>query len=700
MDSNKKHTQSIEISGTPIHLETGRLARLADGAVYASQGETVVLATAVIGEKQEESDYFPLLVEYEERLYAGGIIKGSRFIKREGRPRDEAVLNARLIDRSIRHLFSKDFTYATQVIVTILSVDEEHDPAILGLNAASAALQLAGVPWKGPVGATRVGMLGGELLLNPKVKELEISDLNLVVSGTREHVVMIEAGANEVSEEKFLAAIEKAQEQNQKISQAISEFALKAGARRLEYETEELEGELKMQVENFLRDLVDDTHLTLDKEARAKLSKEYQEKLFEHFSGTTTKANLKAIFNDFERKKVRELILEENRRIDGRALDEIRPLRIKVGVLPRTHGSAIFERGDTQVLTTVTLGSTSLEQLIESMSGEETKRYIHHYNFPPFSTGEVGRIGLPKRREIGHGALAERALKPMIPDEKSFPYTIRLVSEVLTSNGSTSMASTCGSTLALMDAGVPIKKPVSGIAMGLVKEGTQYRILSDIQGVEDFYGDMDLKVAGTQDGITALQMDSKAGELPPEILEKALYQAQKGRLYILEKMREVIPEPRKTLSKYAPKIKSIQINPQKIGNVIGQGGRVIRDIQQKTNTLIDIQEDGTIFVSGTDSHKVKEAIEMIKKMTTEVAVGQIYKGTVTRVTDFGAFVEILPGIIGLVHVSELSPRYVSNVRQEVSEGDQIEVKVIGIDELGRISLSRKALKARQRHRPR
>lgn len=690
------HTKSIQVNGKEMRFETGRVANLADGAVLATQGETVVLATAVIGGQRDDIDYFPLFIEYEEKLYAGGVIKGSRFVKREGRPRDEAILNARLIDRSVRHLFPEDFTQEVQIIVTVLSVDEDHDPALLGLNAASAALQLAGAPWDGPIGATRMGMLENEFILNPRMQEIETGELDLVVSGTADHVVMVEAGANEVVEEKIIAAIEKAQEQNQRVAAAINELATQAGAKPIKYEPEVLERELKGQIEGFLRDLIDDNYITMGKKERADLRDEYLEKLFEQFSGDTTKADLKSQLDNFEKKRVRELIIKENRRIDGRAMDEVRPISVEVGVLPRTHGSAIFNRGETQVMTIATLGSTSLEQLIESMSGEETKRYIHHYNFPPFSTGETGRIGWPKRREVGHGALAERALEPMTPGEEEFPYTIRLVSEVLTSNGSTSMAATCGSTLALMDAGVPIKKPISGIAMGLVKEGDEYKILSDIQGVEDFYGDMDFKVTGTHDGITAMQMDSKAGQLPHEVLEKALHQARNGRLHILDKMRAVIDEPRSGLSQYAPKIESTQINPKKIGDVIGPGGKTIRGIQEETTTVIDVKEDGTVFVSGTDAEGVDEAIDTIEKLTAEVEVGQVYKGKVARVVDFGAFVEVLPGKEGLVHISELTPGYVDKVRDEVSEGDELEVKVIEIDDLGRINLSRKALMADQR----
>lgn len=684
-------TQEIKVNGEKIVLESGRLANLADGAVLATHGETVVLATAVMAEARDDIDYFPLFVEYEERLYAGGIIKGSRFVKREGRPRDEAILNARLIDRSIRPLFKPDFYNETQVIVTVLSVDDEHDPALLGLIAGSAALQLAGAPWYGPVGATRMGLVDDNLIVNPSLTQVEMGSLDLVVSGTADHVVMVEAGANEVSEERVLAAIEQAQTVNQRIAQAIQQMAQNAGTKAIEYEVEAIEPELERQIEEFLRDLVTDEFIRADKETHHEVEEELKEQLFERFAGETTKANLAASFKTFEKKRVREKILNEGQRVDGRGMDEVRPLSVDVSVLPRTHGSALFQRGETQALTVATLGSTSLEQLIESMSGEETKRYIHHYNFPPFSTGETGRIGWPGRREVGHGALAERALEPMIPSEEDFPYTIRLVSEIMASNGSTSMAATCGSTLALMDAGVPIKKPVSGVAMGLVEGSNDYRILTDIQGIEDFYGDMDFKVAGTVDGITALQMDIKVTGLNHEILTQALHQAREARLHILERMLAVIEEPRAGLSKYAPKIETTRIDPKEIGEVIGPGGKVIRGIQEKTNTVIDVQEDGTVFVSGVEQEKVEQAIKIINDLTAEVEVGQVYKGTVTRVMDFGAFVEVLPGKEGLVHISELSSGYVSNVRDEVNEGDEIKVKVIEIDDLGRINLSRKAL---------
>lgn len=703
--NNQKISKSVDFAGRQLTLETGRLAGQAHGSVLARYGDTMLLATVVTSEPREDIDYFPLFVEYEERLYAGGIIKGSRWNKREGRPRDQAVLNGRLIDRSIRPLFPKSFKNEVQVIVTVLSVDDENDPALLGILAASSALKISGIPWGGPVAAARVGLLNGELVLNPEVKLASVSDLDLMVTATSERIVMLEMGGKEVPSEKVLAGIDYGFKGIQDILGFIDEFTQESTERlgvKYEDEPEELteeqqkEKEILVQINQFMKESFPQELLDVNNKQRHKIEAEFLETIFTKFNGKTTKNKMSLEFEKIAREKVRQKTLETKERVDGRKLDEVRSISVEVGVLPRTHGSAVFQRGDTQALTIATLGSTALEQLIESMRGEESKRYFHHYNFPPYSLGEVGRIGSPKRREIGHGALAERALISVIPPEEEFPYTIRLVTEVLSSNGSTSMAATCGSTLALMDAGVPIKEPVAGIAMGLMSEDDEYLILSDIMGLEDFYGDMDLKVAGTKNGITAMQMDVKVPGLSREVLEKVLQQAETGRSYILDKMLEVINQPRQALSKYAPKIQSIRINPKKIGELIGPGGKVIRALQEQTQTEIDVQEDGTVHVAGVDAEGVQRALEQIELITKEVVVGEIYKGKVTRILDFGAFVEIFPGQEGLVHISELAPGFVKSVADLVSEGEKMQVKVIRIDDQGRINLSRKAAMGEQR----
>ncbi|MBM4402064.1 MAG: polyribonucleotide nucleotidyltransferase [Candidatus Cloacimonetes bacterium] len=682
----------LEYAGRKLSLETGHLANQATAAVLARYGETVVLVTVVVAEPREDIDYFPLFVEYEERLYAGGKIKTSRFVKREGRPRDEAILNARLIDRAIRPLFDQGFKNEVQVIVTILSVDQENDPAILSLVAASAALAISGAPWAGPIAAARIGHHNGNFLLNPGNGELAFSDLDLVVAGTSSDIVMVEAGAKEVSGETILSAFDFAQAHLVPLISFIKSFSKKAAKEKISYEEVKIDEGVKEAIEAHTSKNFPENIFAQTKEERGTAREEFLEELYSVFEGKATKADIAKVFDEVVKKMVREKILQEGVRPDGRKkMDEIRELEIEVGFLPRTHGSAMFRRGETQAITIATLGSTSLEQLIEAMTGEETKRYIHHYNFPPFSTGEVGRMGWPSRREIGHGALAERALLPLIPNEEKFPYTIRLVSEILSSSGSTSMASVCGSTLSLMDAGVPIGRPAAGIAMGLVKKGDDYKILSDIQALEDYFGDMDFKVAGTEKGITALQLDIKTLGLSRKILAEALAQSQEGYLKILTEMLKVIGRPREELSKYAPRIITLQIDPKRIGEIIGPGGKVVRSIQEETNTVIDIKEDGTVFIAGTDEEKAKQAEAKIRGIVREVKVGEIFDGKVTRITDFGAFVEILPGKEGLCHISELTPGYVKNVNDYVDVGDTLKVKVIEIDNLGRINLSHRVL---------
>jgi len=683
----KKIFKSVEIGGKTLTLEVGRLASQASAAVLTRLGDTVVLATVVSAKAKEDLDYFPLEVEYIERLYAGGRIKGSRWVKREGRPSDEAILTARLIDRSIRPLFPEGYKNEVQVIITVLSADAENSPDIPALCATSAALTISDIPWNGPVGAVRVGFVPkngeGFFVANPTNQDLEYSDLDLVVSTTDKVIVMLEAGAKEVSEEKFLKAIEFGQKEAQKIIQLILELQKEVGLKKQKYLVEKPSEELIKEVEKDagekIREIIKEG--VAQKESLNFLV-EIKEALAEKY--TNEKKNIvSAAVDKLLKKTIREQITKKEIRPDGRKPTEIRPIEIEVGILPRTHGSAMFKRGNTQVLTVTTLGSPSLEQLIESVEGEETKRYIHHYYMPPYSVGEVGKVGWPSRREVGHGALAERALEPVIPPEEKFPYTIRVVSEVMSSNGSTSMASACGSTLSLMDAGVPIKAPVSGIAMGKVGRV----ILSDIAGLEDFNGDMDFKVAGTTKGITAVQLDVKSLDLTLDLIEKTLIQAKEGRLFILEKMLTVLPASRIQISKFAPKIEVLRIPVEKIGEVIGTGGRTIRKIINETGATIDINDDGTITISSPDKVIVQKAVSWIKGIIQEAKVGDIFLGIVKRIQPFGAFVEILPGKEGLVHISQMGRGYVANPAKVVKVGQKVKVKVIQIDELGRINLS-------------
>ncbi|GMR19125.1 MAG: polyribonucleotide nucleotidyltransferase [Patescibacteria group bacterium] len=689
--------KEIKLGGRTLSLEYGELAAQADGAVLARYGDTVVLATATSAQPREDIGFFPLTVDYIERLYAGGRIKGSRFVKREGKPSDEAILTGRVIDRTIRPLFPKDYKDEVQVVVTVLSVDSENDPGVLGVIAASAALACSAIPWEGPAAAAGVGRTaGGEtapsLILNPTEEELNLSDLSLVVSGTSKAIVMVEGEGDEVPEDVVLEAVEFGHQSVKKVAKLIGELAAEVGAEKKTVEVDEQVKQLRKDVHSFaLAKLKSIVEKTTHKEEFQDEVEVLSEEVFKKFEGTYQKAAMASALSELTKEAVRELVIKDGKRTDGRKLDEVRPLYIRVGILPRTHGSAIFQRGETQVLTITTLGSTSLEQLIEGPTGEETKRFIHHYFFPPFSVGEVGRMGWPRRREIGHSILAERSLVRMIPPEDQFPYTIRLVSEVLSSNGSTSMASVCGSTLALMDAGVPIKAPVSGIAMGLFTDGKAMKVLTDIAGIEDRCGDMDFKVAGTEKGITAVQMDVKVQGLSHKIMTEALEKARKARLHILEEMLKVLSKPRGGLSQYAPKVISVKIPVEKIGEVIGPGGRVIKGIIEKTGTAIDVKEDGTVTITGQEEEKVSEAKKIVEDLTRKLEVGEVLEGTVKRVIDFGAFVEILPGREGLVHVSELSHEFVSKPADVVKIGDKFQVKVVGIDEQGRINLSKKAL---------
>jgi len=692
--SNKKVnliSKSVEIGGKTLTLEVGRFAGQADAAVLARLGDTMVLATVVVGSKREDIDYLPLFVEYIERLYAGGRIKGSRWVKREGRPSEEAILTARLIDRSVRPLFPEGYRNEVQVIITVLSADGENGAAMPAVCATSAALAISDIPWNGPIGALRVGFVpkDGEetFIADPTYQDLEYSEMNLVVSGTSEAIIMVEAGARSVPEKTVLAAFKFAQREIKKIIQLIKVLEKEVGKKKQKVEEEKIDAKLVKKIEKEagkkIKELVETVAGKIEtRESFAELKEALAEKYEEEKKVTIAK-----IIDELTKKVLREEILKKGERPDGRKPEEIRPIEIEVGILPRTHGSAMFKRGNTQTLTVATLGSPSLEQLIEGMTGEETKRYIHHYYMPPFSVGETGRLGWPSRREIGHGALAERALEPVIPSEEKFPYTIRVVSEIMSSNGSTSMAAVCGSTLSLMDAGVPIKTPVVGIALGLVTDGKKKVILSDILGIEDFYGDMDLKVAGTREGITALQMDVKTLDLTPDVLKRILVQAREGRLFVLKKMLQVLPASRAQVSKFAPKVKVLRIPVEKIGQIIGPGGRVIRKIIDETGAAVDIEDDGTVNISAPDKDSVDQAIAWIRGLTREIEVGQTFEGTVKRIQPFGAFVEIAPGKEGLVHVSQMAPGFVKNPAEIVEMGQKVKVRVSQIDDLGRINLS-------------
>jgi polyribonucleotide nucleotidyltransferase len=698
MTYHQPYRYEANVGGKTIAFETGSLAQLAGGAVTIHLGGAVILATATASKQPREGiDFFPLSVDFEERLYAAGRIPGS-FFRREGRPSTEAILTARLTDRPLRPLFPKGFRNDVQIICTALSADEENPLDILSINAASAALMISDIPWGGPVAAVRVGYIDGEFVINPTFPEMENSLLDLRLAGTKDGILMVEAGANELPEHVILEGMRIGHEAMQPLIDLQMQMREELGKEKITFAVDLPDENLVQDVEALTRErMVEIMKAGLDKKARGEaldaLKTEVMEQLAEKYPEQEKALN--AAFEDVEKKVVRQLILDEGIRPDGRDPKTIRPISAAVDILPKTHGSGLFTRGETQVLTIATLGTPREAQTLDNLSPEDTKRYIHHYNFPPFSTGETWPMRGPKRREIGHGALAERALEPVIPSQEEFPYTLRLVSEVLSSNGSTSMASVCGSTLALMDAGVPISAPVAGIAMGLISEGDmtsgegRYVVLSDIQGMEDHLGDMDFKVAGTEKGVTALQMDIKINGLSFELLENALEQAREGRMHILGKMLEVMPEPRKELSPNAPRIITIHIDPEKIGKVIGPGGKMIRRIQADYDVKIDIDEDGTVYIAGgIGAEKAQSEIEL---MTKDVEPGQIYTGKVVRVEPYGAFVEILPGVDGMVHISQLADYRVPNVEDVVKIGDDIMVMVIDVDANGKIRLSRQAV---------
>ncbi len=711
MSASPVLTKEIIIGGRPMVLETGRLAKQAGGAVFVRYGDTAVLVTATMASNIRAGiDFFPLTVDYEERFYAVGKIPGG-FIKREARPSEKAILSGRLIDRPIRPLFPKEMRNEVQVIATVMSVDQDHAPEIAAMVGASAALHISEIPLQYPIGGVIVGRVDGQFVINPNLAQTEKSDMHLVVAGTKEAVMMVEAGAKEVPEQVILEAIAYGHVVVKEIVEFIEEYreeALRLGLARekMLFEVplpdpamlEAITAVATGKIDAALRRC---TLERLSKHDRDNYLDSLKDEIVEQFleQYPEEESAIRQQLNAIEKNLVRQMIVQEGLRIDGRSLNEVRPITVEVGVLPRPHGSGLFTRGQTQILSAVTLGTISEEQILDGLGVEESKRFMHHYNFPPFSVGETRPIRSPGRREIGHGALAERALSAVIPGEEAFPYTIRIVSEALESNGSTSMGSVCGSCLALMDAGVPISAPVAGVAMGLIKENEQYKVLTDIQGYEDHLGDMDFKVAGTKKGITALQMDIKIPGIALEVFEQALAQAHEGRMLIMKKMLDVIPSPRPELSPHAPRIIHTTIDPDKIRDVIGPGGKIIKKIVEETGADIDIEDDGRVFIAAVDQEKGKRALEIIETLTKEVQAGELYNGKVVKITDFGCFVEIIPGVMGLsgkeglVHISQLAHHRVNKVEDVVKEGDYILVKVLGYDNQGRLKLSKKEASA-------
>lgn len=679
------------LDGKELKVTIGKIAELASGSCLVQYGDTVVMANVSCSKEPRQGiDFFPLSVDYEEKLYAAGKIPGG-FIKREGKPSEKAILTSRLIDRPIRPLFPKGYRNDVLVVVTVLSVDKDYSPEVTGMIASSIALSISDIPFEGPTGSVNIGLIDNNFIINPNCKQREESLLNLTVSGTKEAIMMVEAGAKEVPEETMLEAILFAHEEIKKICAFIQEIADEVGKPKAEFTLFTCDESIQEEIVEYAKDKINDAIIEPDKLTRQDkidaLKAEIMEVFLEKYPDN--EADIADATYKIVKEKVRENILERGIRPDNRKIDEIRPISCEVGLLPRTHGSGLFTRGQTQVLTVATLGPISDEQILDGLSEEESKRYMHHYNFPAYSVGEAKPSRGPGRREIGHGALAERALEPVIPSQDVFPYTIRLVSEVLSSNGSTSQGSVCGSTLALMDAGVPIKSPVAGVAMGLMKNESNVVVLTDIQGMEDFLGDMDFKVAGTKDGITAIQMDIKIHGIDREILVHALERAKEGRMFILNKMLACISEPRKELSKYAPKIIKMMINPDKIRDIIGPGGKVINKIIEETGVKIDIEDDGTVLIAAENPESGNKAKKIIEKIVKEIEVGETYLGKVVRITTFGAFVDIEDGKEGLLHISKISDKRIKKVEDVLSIGDEILVKVMEIDQQGRINLSRK-----------
>ena len=686
------HTFSTELGGRPLTIETGKIAKQANGSVLIRYGETaVVVAVTGTDKPREGGDFFPLTVDFEEKMYAVGKIPGGS-LRREGRPPETAILTSRLIDRPIRPMFPDGYHNDVQIVATAVSVDPDNAPDIPAMIGASCALSISDIPFEGPIAGVRVGRVDGKFIINPTLEQAAVSEMNVAVAGTKEAILMVEAGAKEVSEQVMLDAILFGHEEIKKLVAFQEQIQAEVGKPKMEFTPYVPPEALSKEIMEYGEPKIHDALMDPDKLHRDKMVSETKEAILEHFVELypESEIDIAHIVQKLVKKVFRHIITHDKIRPDGRALDEVRPISCEVGLLARPHGCSLFTRGQTQVLNCLALAPLREAQTLDGLGTELTKRYIHHYNFPPYSVGETKPLRSPGRREIGHGALAERALLPVIPSEEEFPYTIRLVSEVLESNGSSSMASTCASTLSLMDAGVPIKAPVSGVAMGLVKEGDDITILTDIQGLEDANGDMDFKVAGTEKGITAIQMDIKIDGINRQIFEQALEQARKGRAYILGKMLECIPAPRPSLKEHAPKITTLKINPDKIKDVIGPGGKVIKKITEESGAKIDIEEDGTVYVAAADQASANKAIEAINAITAEPEIGKIYTGKVTRLMNFGAFVEFMPGREGLVHISQLAKERVEKVEDVVNVGDEIVVKLVEIDAKGRMNLSRKA----------
>ncbi len=690
---NKKIvTKEMDLNGRILKLETGKLAGQADSAVVASWGETVVLATVATAPQAEDKGYFPLSVEFVEKHYAGGRISSSRFIKRESRPSEEAVLTGRLIDRSIRPLFPKEFQNEVQVIVTVLSIDQTNDPDILGLIAASAALSISSVPWHGPLGVTRIGEAEGKLMVNPTIEELENSNLDLFVAATKERIAMIETKGNQVSDDTIFSAIKEAHSNSQPMISLIEEFTKEAGKEKQAFSTlaEDVEEALLKEVKAVTKERIEKALFDEKTAWHDSMADQIKDELTTKYTEVLTPLIISGVFDKVAKEIMNDLVLVQKKRVDGRKMDEVRPIEIEVGILPRTHGSALFSRGDSQILSVVTLGAPSLGQTIEGMEGERIKRFMHYYNMGinPFSTGEVKRIGPPSRRDIGHGALGEKALEPVIPKEDQFPYAIRIVSEVLGANASTSQAAICAASLALFDAGVPIE-PVAGIALGLISDHEKvekFQVITDMRAVEDFYGEMDFKVAGTKNGITAIQMDTKLEGISFEIVEEALKQGKAAREFILSEMTKTMPKPGE-MSPHAPRVEIIHIKPEDIGALIGPGGKNINGIIAKTGAQIDIEDDGTVMVSATKADSIKAALESIEGQFKQVNPGEEFTGKVVRLAPFGAFVNILPGKDGLVHISQMAPGRVERPEDIVSEGQEVKVRVTEVSPEGKIGLS-------------
>jgi polyribonucleotide nucleotidyltransferase len=686
-------TLTADVGGSPLSIKTGKVAKQASGSVVVQQGDTIVLVTVVSAREERDMGFLPLTVEYQEKIYAAGRIPGNYFRREIGRPSEKETLTARLIDRPIRPLFPKGYKFETQVIATVLSMDKENDPDTLAMVGASTALEISDIPFAGPIASVRVGRIDGELVINPPIPQWEESDINIIVAGSKTGIVMVEGGGNIVSEKEMLEAVYFGHEAIQPIIDMQIALKAECGKAKRDFQTPEKDADLVAKVETEAARQIGEAIVIPDKMERQAAIRAAKAAVFEGLGEdfSDRKAEVFAILGDIQKSVSRDLILGQGRRMDDRKFDEIRPITCEVGTLPRPHGSALFTRGETQVLGVLTLGSGQDEQRVETLSGEEFRQFMLHYNFPPYSVGEVKRVGGPSRRDIGHGGLSTRAIEKVLPDKEDFDYTIRLVSEVFESNGSSSMGTVCSGILALMDGGVPIKAPVAGIAMGLVKEGDNHVILSDILGDEDHTGDMDFKVAGTREGITALQMDIKIHELSRDIMERALEQARVGRIHILEKMLEALDKPREKISPFAPAIIIININPDKIRDIIGPGGKMIRSIQSETNTRVEIDDSGTVKIAAVTKEDGDKAQALINEITREPEVGTIYEGKVVKIMDFGAFVQIMPGTDGLCHISQLSTQRVTKVSDVVREGETLRVKVLEINRDGKIRLSHKAV---------